>query len=132
MKIILYLQFELFVKKRSVLTIANINIPLFFGEIKKPYIAKQTVKNYSFLGTQLPIKKTTAYFKKIYIKNITLDKSTAKQLAENKMQKLSKKQLKNTIKSVESEKFQTKSNGVFYEKVFICEENIAKQKEILK
>ncbi len=120
------------IKKRSVLTIANINIPLFFGEIDKPYIAKQNIKNFSFLGTQLPIKKTTAHFKKIYNKPIILDESTAKQIATSKMKEKSQKQLKNTITSVESESFKKKSNGILHKKVFICEENIAAYKKILK
>lgn len=118
--------------KRSVLSIANIDIPLFLGEISKPYKVKYKTKNYCFFGKELPIKKTTAYFKKISKKKITLDEQSAKQLAIEKMEKKAQKLLKNTIKTKETAVFTTKINGILMKQVFICEENIAKEKKILK
>jgi len=120
------------IKKRSVLSLANIHIPLFFGEIDKPYIKKRNITNYSFLNVELPIKKTTARFKEIHYKSVVLNEATAKQLAKDKMKQKIQKQLKDTVKSVESEIFETKPDGILYKKVLICEENIAASKKILK
>lgn len=120
------------ITEHSVLTVINKDIPLFLGGVEKPYVAKKTVKKYKMLGVELPIKKTTAYFKKIKYKNINLSKQSAKQLAEEKVKQKAKKELKDTIKSEEKGEFFVTENGVFYKKVFICEENIAIDIKILK
>lgn len=119
-------------KKRSVLTIANINIPLFLGEIKKPYISTKKTKHYSLLGVELPFKKTTAYFKKITNKKVKLNNNQAKQLAIEKMNKKSQQLLGKTIVSSENGNFRFTNKGVYYSKAFICEQNIAKKQRILK
>lgn len=119
-------------KKRSVLSIANINIPLYLGEIKKPYIVKSKIKDYKISSVVLPIKKTTAYFTEIYYKDIILNKESAKELAKSKMENKAKKLLKNTIKSSNEGEFFVSNDGVEYTKIFICEEDIAQNKKILK
>ncbi len=119
-------------KKRSVFNIANIKIPLFFGEVKRPYISKHKIKNYSFLGVELPFSKTTAFFKTYRYEKMVLNQETAKVLAIKKMNEKSKQTLKDTIKSVEYENFDVKNSGILFTKVFICEENIASTKNILK
>ena len=117
---------------RSVFKIANINIPLYLGEVKKPYETKKQVKKYKIGGVELPFKKITAKFSKIKYKKITLNEQSAKALAKQKMKKLIKNKLKNTIKSSQKGKFRVTKRGVFYSKVYFCEENIAKSKKILK
>lgn len=119
-------------KTHSVLTVANIDIPLFLGGVDKPYKAKKTVKKYEIGNVELPIKKTTVTFTKYHRKNIVLDELQAKTLAKDKMKKLSDKKLKNTVKSIEKESYKTTEKGVYYTKIFICEENIASTKKILK
>ena len=118
--------------KRSVLSIAGIDIPLYFGEVEKPYKVKRETKKYSFFGKELPIEKNTAYFKKITKKKIILNEQTAKQLAAEKMKSKAEKELKDTIKTQENAVFTVKNNGILMKQVFICEENIAKEKKILK
>ncbi len=53
------------IKKRSVLEVYGIKIPLYLGSIKKPYKTKTHKKTYSFLGKDLPVGKTQKVF---YIK----------------------------------------------------------------
>lgn len=120
------------VKKRSVLSVANIDIPLFFGEVKQPYNAKKKIKKYTLGKVELPIKKTTVEFTEYKKKKIKLNKQSAKTAAIAKMQKKAKKLLKDTINSEEKGNFKVAEKGIYYTKVFICEENIAKSKKILK
>lgn len=120
------------IKKRSVLTIGNLDIPLFFGDIEKPYKTSKKIKNYKLGGEVLPIKLTTVKFTKYRLKNITLDKESAKILAREEMKKKSEKELKNLIKSSNSENFKETKKGIIFTKVFICEENISLAKKILK
>lgn len=118
--------------KRSVLSIANIDIPLYLGGVDKPYKVKNQTKTYSLFGVELPIKKTTAYFKEIEKRKITLNEESAKQLAIDKMVKKAEERLGDTIKSKEDGIFKISDKGITYTQVFICEENIAKSKKILK
>lgn len=118
--------------KRSVLSVANIDIPLYLGGIDEPYKVKKTEKTYTLGGIDLPFKKTTAYFTKINVKNITLDEESAKQLAIDKMKKKADKELGDTITNEEKGEFSVTDKGVYYTKIFICEENIAITKKILK
>ena len=119
-------------KKRTVLSISNVNIPLFFGEIEKPYKVKTKTKKYSLFGVELPIKTTTAHFNEIEKRKITLNEDSAKQLARDKINLKAKKRFKNNIKQQEKGVFQVEEEGVRYTQVFICEENIATAKKILK
>lgn len=118
--------------KRSVLSVANIDIPLFLGGIDKPYKVKSETKYYSLGGVELPIKKKTAYFNEITYKKITLNEESAKQAAIDKMKKKAEKKLKDIIKKAENGVFSVTDEGIKYSQVFICEENIAKTKKILK
>lgn len=118
--------------KRSVFTIGNLDIPLFLGEVEKPYKASKTIKKYKLGNEYLPIKLTTVKFTKYHSKSIVLDKQSAKILAKEKMKRKAEKQLKNIIKSANSESFEEAENGIFFTKVFICEENISLCKKILK
>ncbi len=119
-------------EKRSVLSIANIDIPLFLGEIKSPYIAKKKVKYYELLGVELPIRKTTTQFRKITFKKIRLNTQQAKQLAIDKMNEKAQKSLGKNIISSEKGNFVVTNKGIFYSKAFICEQNIAKKQRIMK
>ena len=118
--------------KRSVLTFANINIPLYLGEIKKPYVHTKKIKYYSLLGVELPFKKTTVHFKKITYKNVKLNINQAKQLAIEKMNKKAKNLPNVKIKSSENGNFRITDKGVYYTKAFICEQNIARKQRILR
>ena len=117
---------------RTVFSLANIDIPLFLGEIKGEYKAKREVKEYFLLGVRLPYKKTTATFRKVYKKQIVLSKSQAKILAKEKMQKKAKNKFGNNIKQKLNAEFKFTDKGVYYTQIFICEENIAKEQKILK
>ena len=75
---------------------------------------------------------TTVKFTKYRLKSITLDKESAKILAREEMKKKSEKELKNLIKSSNSENFKETKKGIIFTKVFICEENISLAKKILK
>lgn len=117
---------------RSVLKIANINIPLFLGEVKKPYETKKSVKKYKIGSCEMPLKIIKVDFTKVKYKKVLLNKNSAKILAKQKMNELKKKKLKNSVKSSQKGKFRVTKKGVFYSKVYFCEENIAKSKKILK
>lgn len=119
-------------ESRSVISLINLDIPLFLGETKKPYTVKKTVKNYKIGSVELPIRKTTAVFTKIEYKKINLDENSAKLLAERKMKKLAEKRLGKTVKSEEKGEFKVTQKGVYFTKIYFCEENIAKVKKILK
>lgn len=120
------------IKTRTVISVANFDIPLFLGEIKKPYFVKKTVKNYKIGSVELPVKKTTALFTRIERKKIYLNESSAKALAIRKMKVLSQKELGKAVVSQEKGKFSVNEKGVTLTKVYYCEENIAKVKKILK
>ncbi len=117
---------------RSVFTLANLDIPLFLGEIKGEYKAKKEIKEYFLLGVRLPYKKTTTTFRKVYKKQIVLSESQAKIRAKEKMQNKAKKKFGNTIKKREKGTYKITDKGVYYTQIFICEENIAKEQKILK
>ena len=116
----------------SVLRVANVNIPLCLGEVKQPYETKKSVKKYKIGGVELPLKRITVDFIKINYKKIRLNEKSAKTLAKQKMERLKNKQLGKTVKSSQKGKFKVTKKGVFYSKVYFCEENIAKSKKILK
>lgn len=120
------------VRKRTVISVANFDIPLFLGEVKKPYTVSKTLKTLKIGSVELPVKKTSVYFTKIEYKKILLDKSSAKILAKRKMETLSKKRFGDKVVSQEKGSFQVGKNGVTLTKVYYCEENIAKVKKILK
>ncbi len=117
---------------RTVFSLANIDIPLFLGEIKGEYKAKKVVKEYFILGVRMPYKKTTALFRKVYKKQIVLSKSQAKIRAKEKMQKKAKNKFGNSIKQRLDGEYKITDKGVYYTQIFICEENIAKPQKILK
>ncbi|MBQ7128357.1 MAG: sporulation protein YqfD, partial [Clostridia bacterium] len=101
-------------------------------EVKQPYETKKSVKKYKIGGVELPLKRITVDFIKINYKKIRLNKKSAKTLAKQKMERLKNKQLGKTVKSSQKGKFKVTKKGVFYSKVYFCEENIAKSKKILK
>ncbi len=117
------------VKRRKVLNIFSLKIPLYIGSIKDCYTSKQNTKTYKIFGKKLPVGYTEKTF---YIKK--------KRTVVTPKEKLTEKLTESILKEIKSQKYQSfnienKSiknniNALTVEITVSAIENIAKEQKI--
>ncbi len=118
------------IKKRLVIEVFSIKIPLYFGEEKSDFISKYSSKRFRLFGEKLPIIK---HEKTMEITEETTVVYTEDELLENLKEKLNLK-IENCgfeIIKVGELEAQLTDKGITLSKSVFCKENIAQKQPIL-
>ena len=116
--------------EKKVLSIFNLDIPLYLGDIKKDYTSDKKKENLRLLGKEIPVFITRKKF--IIRKKITVTYS------KEKLTEILEKEIENEIKALNIENYETlkftveeTKNGIIVKKEITSEENIAQFEKIL-
>ena len=118
-------------KKRSVLTLFSVDIPLFLGSVDEPYDAKKTVWNPEINGVRLPLCVTTATFQLKKEVKFNITQAVAVDMAKKQIDEMCKQQLSPILIKKLEQTCSVQPNGVYITQKFLCKENIAKDENIL-
>ena len=118
------------VKKRYTVEIFNLKIPLFLGSVKDDYIYSCKIKNLKLFDNKIPINVAIETYTVIQEKTVEYDMA--------KLEELLFDEIKNQIEElnfISAEEINRESiltnEGILLKVTYNCEENIAKQDEIL-
>ena len=115
---------------RYTINFFNVRIPLYLGNINRSYNLNSSIKHLTFLNKKIPIKITHQKYMLTNKKSITYKSDVLEEMLYNEI----KKQLKsnNFISIVETQREIIETpKGMLLKITYDCEEDIAKQDEIL-
>ncbi len=118
------------IKKRKVLSVFGVNIPLYLGSVKGEYTTQKTVKKFEKNNMYLPIFITEAIFTPVSQQTRYLSEQEAVAKAEEQLIVLEQSQLKNAQIVSRNIALQHTENGISLTANYICRENIA-EKDLL-
>lgn len=117
-------------EKRKVLTIFDINIPLFLSQINNPVNEKITVSNAKLFGAKLPIYITEYSYYNSNTVTVNYSESELLKLLEKDIE--NKMALDAPMSFIEkSSEVEAKKDSLTLTKTFICEENISYTEDII-
>ncbi len=118
-------------KKRRVLTVFGLNIPLYLGSVKGDYETETECKFYSDSQAYLPIYLTETTFQPTAERKLILTEAQAREQALVELKEKEENEFKEKeIISKETE-FSVSDDGVKLKVTYKCRENIAKQDLLL-
>lgn len=118
-------------KTKTVISIFNQNIPLFFGQETGNFITQKKEWQWQISGVRLPLKTKSVTFFQTTEKKFKIDKNTAKKMALKEMEKLQKVKLKNIKITEFKDSYKVTGNGVILIRDLTCQEDIAKSEKII-
>ncbi len=114
---------------KRVLSFFSVNIPLYLGETKEPFVCKTEVNNLKLFGEKIPISIT----KKIFYPTKEIEIN----LTEDEAKKIGAEKINNTLKngsfkefSLLNEDFKSTNDEFILTQTFKCEENIVYEEKI--
>lgn len=117
--------------RRKIIKLFGIGVPLFFGNVEKPYSVRRTQNIPVINGKRLPICIDEAVFIKQREYKYTLERDEAVKKAQNIIDKKCEKELGKIIKQKLKSDIKERKDGVELVCSYECEEDIGTPKKIL-
>lgn len=118
-------------KERSVLSFFGIDIPLYLGSLKGNYERTAKVEKLEWNNAYLPIKITTAKFRKVDSSAFLIDEAVARELAAAKLNELEEQELQGAEIVSKNVEFTVLEKGVEVIATYSLRENIAERDLLL-
>lgn len=118
-------------KQKTVLSFFGLDIPLYLGSFKGNFEKTLEEQKIEYNNAYLPIKLTTATFRRVDTRAFLIDETVARELAATKLEELERQELSNAQILSKNVEYEVLQKGVQIRADYVLTENIAERDLLL-